>query len=153
MRSSPIPLFLSTLCLIAAAAAAASVPLGEPFVLGVGESVAVGDGGLVVGFNAILADSRCPVEALCFWEGDAEAQLWADAPVDPPLTFVLHTTLEPHLITTGHFRIELLWVAPYPTIATVPIDPGTYEVTLVALSTAPTANEPATWSTVKALYR
>lgn len=149
MRTAKILLLTTVLCLNAALA----VPPGEPFTLGVGESVPVGGYGLVVGFNAILADSRCPMDAFCFWEGDAEAELWADDGREAPLVFSLHTTLYPQSILYGDYEIELLWVAPYPVSWSLPIDPETYEVMLVVLTGLPVGNETSTWGGVKAIYR
>jgi len=144
-------IFLTVLCL--ASLAGAAVPVGESFTLGVGESVEVGGAGLVVGFTSILADSRCPMDAYCFWAGDAEAGLWASLPIENVDHFGLHTTVEPHAYTYEFYQIKLLWVAPYPMSSSVPIPPETYEVMLVVLSSLPSENELATWSTVKALYR
>ena len=86
-------LFLATLavvCLIPAVARAA-LPYGTPFTLGVGASSAVGDEGLVLGFEGVLADSRCPTGVWCFWPGDAAAALWLEIPDCPRQDFVLHT--------------------------------------------------------------
>ena len=150
MRATPILLLTTILCLVAPAAA--EIPLGVPFTLGVGESVEVGDDGLEVGFHSILADSRCPADAYCIWEGDAEADLWSDDPAGEVLGFVLHTTLHPQLIHTGNYRIELSWVAPYPMSSGVPIPPETYEVVLVVLSTLPIGDDARTWGAVKTIY-
>ncbi|MBC8426218.1 hypothetical protein H8E07_19050 [bacterium] len=151
MRHAPNTLPIIVLCLFALTATAA--PLGVPFTLGIGESVVVGNGGLEVGFDIILSDSRCPADAYCFWEGDAAADLWSDDPDGEPLGFVLHTTLYPQQVYTGDYRIELIWVAPYPMSSGVPIPPETYEVMLVVLSTVPTQDEARTWGAVKTIYR
>jgi len=145
-------LALSLMCALPALATA-SVPLGQPFTLAVGEAAEVGDGGLSVGFEEILEDSRCPMDAYCFWEGNAEAALWAALPIGDVDHFSLHTTLEPQFYLKDIFRITLLWVAPYPASSTVPIPPETYEVMLVVVRVGVTETEFLTWSTLKTLYR
>jgi hypothetical protein len=43
--------------------------------LGLGETVRVDAGDLTIAFDAVLDDSRCPLEVLCFWEGNAAVRL------------------------------------------------------------------------------
>ena len=71
--------------LLAAASAQAQVPLYQPFGLAVGASTEVGPDGFVVGFTGIQDDSRCPVDVICGWEGDAAAALWAEVPGEGPV--------------------------------------------------------------------
>ncbi len=136
-----------------AAPVTAGHPLGEPFTLAVGEELEVGDGGLSLGFTAITEDSRCPMDAYCLWEGNAAAALWAGPPIGDVDHFELNTTVEPGSHDLDIYRITLLWVAPYPASASVPIPPETYEVTLVVTRFAPTAGDARAWGAVKALYR
>ncbi len=145
-------ILLSLVVIILPILSLGAVPLGEPFTLGVGEIVEVGGGGLVIGFNSIPADSRCPMEAFCVWEGNAEAALWLSLPIGNVEYFSLHTTLDPQVHVHDIFRVELLWVAPYPTVG-VPIPPAAYEVMLAVVQIDVTENEDTTWSTVKSLYR
>jgi hypothetical protein len=133
--------------------ATAEVPLGQPFTLAVGESVEVGGGGLFIGFEEITEDSRCPMDAYCFWEGNAAAALWAALPIGNTDHFSLNTTVDPQVHDYEIYRITLLWVAPYPASMSMPIPPESYEVTMVVVKTGVTGNETLTWSTLKALYR
>ena len=52
-----------------------NVNLGEPFDLGAAQMAVVGDTGLTVTFDRVAADSRCPVDVQCIWEGDATVVL------------------------------------------------------------------------------
>lgn len=86
-RGRAVPLALALLVLIALVASgcgAATVRgapepqrqqprLGQEFTVARGESVRLADADLRVGFDDVLADSRCPQEEniQCVWEGDA----------------------------------------------------------------------------------
>ncbi len=132
--------------------AQAGQPFGEPFILGVGESTQIGDAELSVGFDAITGDSRCPTGVWCFWEGDAAAGLWLALPGEPAQAFVLHTFADfEQMLELGAYVISLQLVTPYP-VVNVPIDPATYEVTLVVERAAVPTGE-RTWGTLKAQYR
>lgn len=121
--------------LIASAAAAPPHPIGEPFDLIVGESVMVGNEGLKIGFDRVSNDSRCPADAYCVWEGDAEVLAWADAPGEPREDFDLHTNSGYRRETVvGPYVIRLLGLVPYPRSDTPP-DPDKYVMTAVVLNT------------------
>ena len=47
----------------------ADVPLGSEFTLAPGETALVGDDGLLVTFESVTEDSRCPMDAICVWAG------------------------------------------------------------------------------------
>lgn len=130
----------------------AGQPFGEPFILGVGESTQIGVAELSVGFDAITGDSRCPTGVWCFWEGDAAAGLWLIIPGAEALDFVLHTHEDyAQMMELGAYVISLQLVTPSPDIS-VPIDPATYEVTLVVeRASVPVAS--SSWGALKALYR
>jgi hypothetical protein len=76
-----IPAILILPALLSATTLPAS--LGEPFTLGPGQSAALIDGELYLVFTGILGDSRCPAGVWCWWEGDAEAAVVGDLPIDP----------------------------------------------------------------------
>ncbi len=61
-----------------ALAGCTSVNLVQPdgtFTLQVGDRAKVSNGDLVVHFVAVPQDSRCPVDAVCVWAGDAVVRL------------------------------------------------------------------------------
>ncbi len=107
-----------------------SVKLGEPIVLAPGQSVTVGDEGLVIRFVEVSEDSRCPQGVECFWEGDAAALLTAKLPQDFIDNFILHTS---QMFRTfqdyGDYRIRLTAVAPFP-VYPDEIPSGDYRVNL-----------------------
>jgi hypothetical protein len=149
-----IPVFCIILATLALSTAHAAEPYGTPFDLAVGTSVEVGDEGLVVGFTSILVDSRCPEDAVCFWEGDAEAALWVDVPGHPRQEFVLHTS--PMFVQSqdvGCAVIHLLSVVPLASVDGPPIDPADYVVQLLVVCSGPIETEPHTWGATKVSYR
>lgn len=58
---------------------ARSVSMGETFTLRVAESAAVYPRDVVLQFSEVVADSRCPEDVVCVWEGDAEVSVRAVA--------------------------------------------------------------------------
>jgi hypothetical protein len=92
----------------------------------VGQTVVVG--GVKVRFNAVESDSRCPIDAICIWEGDAVAVFVVEqncACRTPAFELKLHTTLEPKSGAAYGFKVELRHLSPYPS-ASSPIKPDAY---------------------------
>lgn len=143
---------LALLVLIGAAVLVEPQPtLSATIELGVGEWKSVGDQGLIVGFEYIKHDSRCPSDALCFWEGDAVALIGADHPEEEKTIVELHTfsDFKRGFVFNGYY-IALKKVTPYPRTDVI-IDPDDYVVALT-ISVSKTPVETTTWSRIKALY-
>ena len=87
-------------------------PLGQPFDLRSGGSAAL-ERGLTITFDRVVADSRCPMDALCIWAGDAVVALSISGGAGGPVTRELHTYLESEASYPG-YSIKLLALAPYP---------------------------------------
>ena len=129
------------------------VNLGEPFILGPGQSAEVIGGELYLVFTGILGDSRCPQGAICVWEGDAEAAVVGDLPGEIQIDCVLHTSaMFSQFCDMGSYRVFLLWVDPYPVLGAPPIDPADYLATMMITATGVDVEEKA-WGSIKALYR
>jgi hypothetical protein len=87
---------------------------------------------MLVSFEGVSADSRCPRTVTCVWQGAAEVKLKALTLGESrvPHSIALATAPESEQSAEYHgYRIELLDVAPYPT-GTTPPAPGEYTVTL-----------------------
>ncbi|UCH62213.1 MAG: hypothetical protein JSU77_10445 [Fidelibacterota bacterium] len=113
---------------------------GESFELACGESVLVEveTGEIEVGFQAVLIDSRCPLDAECLWPGWARIQLWLHRPGQDTIY------LEPFIYgdvfkedTTTHKRVfseeytvTLLQLDPYPSSEIAQVDPDEYTALL-----------------------
>ncbi len=143
----------TSLLLILALPAFAGHPFGQPFTLPVGGSLEIGDAELTVGFVGILSESRCPEGVTCFWEGDAAADLWLQVAGDELQPFVLHTawSYAQQSIVLGPYTVTMTLVTPTPNLEG-PIDPESYEVSLVVIEGAVNAEE-MPWGTAKAMYR
>lgn len=92
----------------------------------VGQTIAVQ--GVKVRFSAVESDSRCPMDAICVWQGDAVAVFVVEQNCDcrtPAFELKLHTSLEPKSGTAYGFRVTLLNLQPYPR-ASSPTKPDAY---------------------------
>ena len=114
---------------LAAPAATVEARQGETFRLRPGESARLVGTGVIVGFRAIVEDSRCPGDVVCVWQGNASARFTATLAAGTAVTFDLNTTLDPKATEVGGRTITLVAVEPYP-VSTGPIDPARYVVTL-----------------------
>ena len=92
----------------------------------VGQTIVVES--IKVRFNAVESDSRCPMDAVCVWQGDAVANLSVEQNCEcdtPAFELKLHTSLQPKSGTAYGFRLELLNLQPYPR-ASFPIKQDSY---------------------------
>jgi hypothetical protein len=108
--------------------------LDEPFVLELGEAAVLAEPAVTVTFTAVSHDSRCPVDVVCVWAGDAVVQLTLH--VGPPegdgpdIVVDLHTSLEPRSTPWGpYYELRLVALEPAPRVDPPPTDP--YRATLV----------------------
>jgi hypothetical protein len=143
--------------LSASPARGGDIPTGQAFVLGVGEEVVVnGNTILTLRFDEILGDSRCPLDVLCFWEGEATAQLSLASPGEDGIVVDLHTANSPFGESSVEFKeysITLLDVIPYPELVSQPIDPSRYKIEIVVEALAALSVPTSSWSVMKASFR
>jgi len=108
-----------------------AVTVDQEFELGPGQSALLGTEPLKVMFETVTADSRCPPEVQCAWEGDAVAKVAVSLGRQAPTSYELHTNNGfPTQVNHGGYKIRLMGVAPGPHNG-VTIEPGSYVVTLV----------------------
>lgn len=126
-------LFLTVLaaCSGASPAGPANVPLEQPFDLGAGASAVIPADRLRLSFQQVRNDSRCALDVVCVWEGDAEVVLRVETSADDHEEVVLHTSGRngTSADALGH-RIELKGLQP-GNKSTKPTDPKAYVATLV----------------------
>lgn len=128
--------------LIAAACSRGDVPLSAdirphlnaPFTLELGQSAVLDEPAVTVTFTAVPSDSRCAVDVVCIWAGDAVVRLRLHVgPPDgdgPDLDADLHTSLEPRSTPWGpNYELRLLALRPAPRVDPPPSEP--YRATLV----------------------
>lgn len=122
-------------CLLAAtgcdekAATGPTVPVNQQFTLAPGEAASIDQTGLRVQFVRVMADSRCPADALCIWIGDASVHVRV---VEGGATsdYDLHTAnSEQTTIEHRGTRISLVQLQPYP-FSHRTIEPSDYRATL-----------------------
>jgi hypothetical protein len=76
--------------------------------------------GTRIRFDVVESDSRCPMDVVCVWAGDAVARFVVEQSGAPSsaVTLQLHATLQPKSGSALGFRIELLTLQPYPRAST-----------------------------------
>ena len=89
-------------------------PLPATVVLRVGESHTFGPS--VVQFSEVKGDSRCPVDVVCVWAGNAEVALVVGPAVGegPSQLIAINTLLEPLVGSARGLRFRLIALAPEP---------------------------------------
>ena len=86
--------------------------------------------------TVVEEDSRCPVDMVCVWEGNAAVELGLTAGSGPTHLHVLNTALEPKAVDFSGVRVTLVGVAPEPREGQ-PIPEDEYVVTLRLESALP----------------
>lgn len=84
----------------------------QEFELAVGQTAALGSPAVTVRFDTVTADSRCPIDAVCVWAGDAALRFTVRVGEGTPRSVELHSFTEPKLVTEGGATVELLRVMP-----------------------------------------
>lgn len=92
-----------------------------------GETVAVGTTGVTIDFRAVTEESRCPLTAVCVWEGNAQVALTFANGYGATRDATVNTSREPRHADFAGLRIILSELTPYPTGE--PIDPADYVAT------------------------
>lgn len=106
------------------------VKFGDEFVLDVDKQAIVGDA-VNVQFLDVVNEGRCPSDAVCVWEGDAEVILEVKPTGATPrrVSVHTHTSLGKQVVVDG-FVITLIELTPLPTTAGPP-NRSDYDVRLV----------------------
>ena len=89
-----------------------TTPLNSEFTLAPRESAAIDGVSLVVRFDGVSGDSRCPADALCIQGGSADVRITATRD-GSPRDYVLKTgDMRP--VQDGDLTIALVQLSPYP---------------------------------------
>lgn len=92
-----------------------AVSLNEEFNVRLHQTVALEGTPLLITFEAVPADSRCPPDAVCIWAGDAEVRLavWRhEGPGWWPVALHTNTEVGPMAETVGDYTLVLAGLAP-----------------------------------------
>jgi hypothetical protein len=88
-----------------------------------GEEITVAD--LRLMFRTVSQDSRCPVDVVCIWQGNAAVEVDLALAAGPSAPYTFDTSDADPSVTVGGFRVTLLALTPEPRAdATIP--PGDY---------------------------
>jgi hypothetical protein len=127
----PAPLVLA--CSLLAAAGCGDTlsgptsPLDRAFTLAPGEAMGITDASLVVRFNGVTGDSRCPADAVCIQGGSAAVGITVTSDRSTN-DYELHTgDMQP--VRHEAFTIALVELVPYP-FSSRTIEPEEYRATL-----------------------
>jgi hypothetical protein len=101
--------------------------IGRAFDMKIGETIGVGE--LRLTFRSVEGDSRCPIDAVCVWAGDAEIALRIEQGSQAAVA-ALHTMLEPKKTEWNGYTIQLVSVQPARS-SSAPTDPKDYRAQLV----------------------
>ncbi len=112
-----------------------TVRVGEEFTLAPGGTASVRDLGWRVTFDKVSEDSRCPIDAVCVWEGDAVTEVAVVPGTASPEKVQLHTNRTRDRETKiGDAYLRLVRLTPVGR-ADVPVKPEEYRATFVASRT------------------
>lgn len=135
MRRGPVVL-AAVLCLVLMTggpvmAAPVNPELEEEFTLAPGQVAIIQGENLLVRFDRVVDDSRCPALVICIWEGNARIRLTVVQRGERAATIFLNTNAAfPTEAEYHDYDIKLVKLEPYP-LTTRPIPQRRYRATLV----------------------
>jgi len=103
--------------------------VGHPFDLKAGAVSTLPDGARLR-FERVQSDSRCPMDAMCVWAGDATISVTLNPANGPTESREMHTQATGSQISYASYTITLTALAPYPR-SSQEILPADYVATFV----------------------
>ena len=101
--------------------------VGQAFDIKIGEKVSVGE--LELTLQKVTSDSRCPIDVVCVWSGDAEVAVKLEQGSHAAFAS-LHTSVDPKKTEWNGYTISLVSLAPSKR-STEEIDPADYRARLL----------------------
>jgi hypothetical protein len=112
---------LILLCAVAAASGCATVEpviVAEPgvaFSVPLGKTATINGDGTKITFTRVAADSRCPTDVTCVWEGEAQIEIRISRTGSPDETTLLRIHAgNGEEITSGNLVIRFVGLKPVP---------------------------------------
>ncbi len=100
----------------------------EDYEICLGETKSFDDGEFDITFAELLEDSRCPPEAVCFWEGRAHVKLlFTKSEIGTDIELVTENSINKDSMSMtvyDNYQVEFVAAAPFP------IDMESYCITL-----------------------
>ena len=112
-----------------------TVDLGAAFTLAIGGSAVVAETALLIRFDDVLQDSRCPRDVTCIRAGDATLLFTTLLAGEPAAHRVVVDAAGSGRFDAAGFTVTALGLAPEP-LSTAPIAAGDYRVRLRVTATA-----------------
>jgi hypothetical protein len=113
MKKSMAISFIFTMMLITSCSdEPGSVRLGDIEQVKIHQSIKYSDAYIRVKLDSVLNDSRCPVDAECFWEGNAAVRFEITTG-NVVRKVILNTTLSPKSAQINDYNIELISLMPF----------------------------------------
>ena len=106
------------------------IELDQEFEIKVGDSAILANQGLIIKYMAVTEDSRCPINAICVWEGNASVTLELKNSISDQMITRLNTNLNLKSIDFFGVNIILTELNPYPK-SNESINPDNYVVKLI----------------------
>lgn len=108
---------------------ASMVPATTEVTLRYGEDRQLDNSVLRLTFARVVEDSRCPVDVVCVWAGNAVVEIGIAAGMGPTVPLQINALLDPRYVDWSGIRVTVLELNPAPRSDT-PIKPEDYSVKL-----------------------
>ncbi|HJQ11022.1 MAG TPA: hypothetical protein VJ840_08325 [Gemmatimonadaceae bacterium] len=106
---------------------------GVEFSLPVGQSATLSGTGYRITFDRVTEDSRCPVDAVCVWAGDAKIQLTISRSTAPAEIRIAGLTPPNSEVVSDNLKIRFVALSPAPR-TTEPATSRAYIAQLIVVS-------------------
>src|SRR5262245_33495409 len=124
------PDFKNTTLLTRQSRKAEVIRLGQEFELKIKEEALVEGESLTVGFESVLADSRCPEGVDCVWSGNAKIKVRSNKQKQAPAALELNTNVGAGSSSYLNYEIRLVALKPRPK-ADKAVPSNEYRATLI----------------------
>lgn len=104
------------------------IVIGQPMELAYAQFVSLPDGSKLT-FASVRSDSRCPMDVMCVWAGDAIIALSLSQPGGAAAERELHTQASGSETSYQAYSIKLVALSPYPR-SNLQIRPEDYRATV-----------------------
>lgn len=92
----------------------AVVPASTELTLRMGQETDVTGSEVRLQLARVVEDSRCPIDVICVWEGNAVVEIGVRAGIGPTFPLQMNTNLEPRHADWHGVRVTLLELQPAP---------------------------------------
>jgi len=133
-----------TACQAATPVPSITTAMDSQFTLAPGQSAMITDTDLMITFDSVLSDDRCPSDVECVASGAVSISLSVQQANEPPSNVTLETFTDEKgrspsgpfegitdRTKVGDYLIQIVAVTPYPKDPSIKIQPSDYQATFV----------------------